>query len=125
MELKPCAECGKRVSDADIKREEGVAVDNKYYCLECAKILKIKSDDSVLGNVPEKRLHTDAQFFRAAGRLYEDRASSERPKRKRLKKKELKSKRKSNYSEFGLITGIMVGAILVLVVLIVMFLKSK
>ena len=92
MELKPCSKCGKRVSNLDIRDGDGANFNNRFYCRECAGIMniEIKSDYSAVSSLQGKKSLSDTQFFKRAGKLFDnvDQRKREKMRRGRVRKKE-------------------------------------
>jgi hypothetical protein len=139
MELKPCAECHKRVSDLEIKRGEGVSVGGRFYCGKCAEDLDIemKSDYSAMKSSSDNAQLSDTQFFKRAGKLYKEisrkermrrgrRAQKTRPRRRepiRSRTRSVDMKKQGASPTAYIIAGI-VGVVIVIIILIVLIARS-
>jgi hypothetical protein len=131
MELKPCSECGIRVTDVDIRQGDGASVGGRFYCRKCAKALDVKSDYTAVGPGHGSHSLSDTQFFRRAGKMFEELDASA-PRRKGRKKREISRPRprtnpaqpkkgisKRDKNKYALWIGVMVAVILLLVLIIV------
>jgi cobalamin biosynthesis Mg chelatase CobN len=83
MELKPCTNCGNRVTDLDISQGDGVSVAGKFYCRQCAKDLDMKSDYTAVSALSSRRNLSDTLFFTRAGKMYDDAGGAQAATRRR------------------------------------------
>ena len=83
MELKPCTNCGNRVTDLDISQGDGVSVAGKFYCRQCAKDLDMKSDYTAVSALSSRRNLSDTLFFTRAGKMYDDAGGAQAVTRRR------------------------------------------
>ena len=135
MELKPCSKCGRRVSDLDIRQGDGVSLKGRFYCRKCAleMDLEIKSDYSAVGPFPGKQGLSDTQFFKRAGKLFEniDQRKRGKPRRGRIRSKDTMARgnrrarlakrsgslKDANFTVY--MVGSMLGIIIILIFIII------